>query len=36
VTVIYDKKFPPCSGCAHPRFKAVRLAKHIDLHEHFK
>ena len=36
VTVVYGKKFPPCGGCAHPRFKAVRLAQHIEQNEHFK
>ncbi|HTW83950.1 MAG TPA: hypothetical protein VMD91_07785 [Candidatus Sulfotelmatobacter sp.] len=36
VTVIYDKKFPPCNKCGNrPRFKAVRLARHIDSHENF-
>jgi hypothetical protein len=36
VTVIHGKRFPPCRDCMHPRFKAVQLAKHIELHEHFK
>ena len=37
VTVIFGKTFPPCKGCGnHPRFKAVRLAQHIDLNDNFK
>jgi len=36
VTVIYAKKFPPCGKCAHPRFKAVRLAQHIERSDYFK
>lgn len=36
VTVVYGKKFPPCNRCGeHPRFKAVKLAQHIDANEHF-
>lgn len=36
VTVVFGKKFPPCKGCgAHPRFKAVELAQHIEANEHF-
>jgi hypothetical protein len=36
VTCVYGKKFPPCHGCAHPRFVLVRAAHHIETHEHFK
>jgi hypothetical protein len=35
VTCIFGKKFPPCNGCEHPRFKLVRAAKHIEAHEYF-
>ncbi|HZY96215.1 MAG TPA: hypothetical protein VFE35_03850 [Candidatus Cybelea sp.] len=36
VTVIYQSKFPPCNKCGqHPRFRAVRLAHHIDNNEFF-
>lgn len=36
VTVVFGKRFPPCGKCQHPRFKAVRLAHHIEMHEDFK
>jgi hypothetical protein len=36
VTCVYGKTFPPCRGCKYPRFKLVRAAIHISLHEHFK
>lgn len=36
VTCIYRKHFPPCGGCAHPRFKLVRSAQHVEKNEHFK
>lgn len=36
VTCIFDKKFPPCRGCDHPRFTLVRAAQHIELHKEFK
>lgn len=36
VTCVYGKRFPPCRGCAHPRFILVRAAIHIDSHDHFK
>jgi hypothetical protein len=37
VTVVFGKKFPPCNHCGnHPRFKAVKLAQHIEQNEHFK
>ena len=37
VTVIVGKKFPPCNHCGdHSRFKAVRLAAHIEQNENFK
>ncbi len=36
VTVVFGKKFPPCRGRKHPRFKAVMLAQHIEHNEHFK
>jgi hypothetical protein len=36
VTCVYGKKFPPCRGCKHPRFKLVRAAQHIESNEHFK
>lgn len=36
VTCVYDKIFPPCRGCNHPRFKLVRAAQHIDSNENFK
>ena len=37
VTCVYGKIFPTCNtkGC-HPRFVAVRLAQHVESHEHFK
>jgi hypothetical protein len=36
VTCVFGKTFPPCRGCAHPRFKLVRPAQHIEANEHFK
>lgn len=37
VTVVFGKSFPPCRDCGdHPRFRAVRLAKHIENHDLFK
>lgn len=37
ITVIYGRQFPPCNGRGqHPRFKAVKLAQHIDANDHFK
>jgi len=36
VTVIAGKPFPPCRGCQHPRFVAVKLAKHIEEDPNFK
>ena len=36
VTCVFGKKFPPCGKCQHPRFKAVRLAQHIEQHDDFK
>ena len=36
VTCVYGKKFPPCRGCNHPRFKLERSAQHIASNEHFK
>jgi hypothetical protein len=37
VTCVFGKKFPPCNHCgAHPRFKAVRFAQHVEANEHFK
>lgn len=37
VTVVFGKRFPPCKGCGdHPRFKAVKLAQHIEHNDHFK
>ncbi|MGA7792633.1 MAG: hypothetical protein WCA19_06295 [Candidatus Acidiferrales bacterium] len=36
VTCVNGKKFPPCSGCNHPRFILVRAAHHIETHEFFK
>jgi len=36
VTCVYGKTFPPCHDCAHPRFKLVRAAHHIETHEYFK
>jgi hypothetical protein len=36
VTCVYGKKFPPCRGCKHPRFKLVRGAIHVEQNEHFK
>jgi hypothetical protein len=37
VTVVYDKKFPPCNHCGdHPRFTLLRAAQHIDHNEWFK
>lgn len=36
VTCIYGKTFPPCHDCAHPRFKLVRAATHIERHKHFR
>ena len=36
-TVVFGKQFPPCNKCGdHPRFKAVKLAQHIEANEHFK
>ena len=36
VTVVRGRKFPPCNHCGdHPRIKAVKLAQHIDVNEHF-
>jgi len=37
VTVVFGKKFPPCNHCGgHPRFRAIRLAEHIEVNQHFK
>lgn len=36
VTCVFGKPFPPCNGCAHPRFELVRAAIHISSNEHFK
>ncbi len=36
VTVIFGRRFPPCRGCANPRFKLVRGAVHIASNRHFK
>lgn len=36
VTCVYGKRFPPCHGCAHPRFVLQRAAQHIEQNEHFK
>ncbi|MGF7181646.1 hypothetical protein HDF11_003167 [Tunturiibacter psychrotolerans] len=36
VTCVYGKRFPPCRGCAHPRFVLVRAAHHIETHELLK
>ena len=37
VTVVWGKKFPPCNHCGNsPRFKAVKLAQHIDQNDQFK
>jgi hypothetical protein len=37
VTVLYGKRFPPCNRCGQqPRFYPVRLAHHIEGHEHFE
>jgi hypothetical protein len=36
VTCVFGKRFPPCRGCDHPRFRLVRAATHVESHEHFK
>lgn len=36
VTCVFGKKFPPCRGCSHPRFKLVRAAQHIESNDNFK
>ena len=36
VTCVHGKRFPPCRGCQHPRFKLVKAAQHIDGDAHFK
>ena len=36
VTCVRGKRFPPCRGCAHPRFQLVHAAHHIETHELFK
>lgn len=36
VTCIFGKKFPPCRGCTHPRFKLKEAAIHIENHDWFK
>jgi hypothetical protein len=36
VTCVYGKRFPPCRGCQHPRFKLVRPAQHIEQNDNFK
>jgi hypothetical protein len=37
VTVILDKRFPPCNECGdRPRFKAQRLAHHVENIDVFK
>ena len=36
VTCIFNKIFPPCRGCDHPRFKLIYAAQHIESHEHFE
>lgn len=35
VTCVYGKKFPPCRGCAHPRFVLKQAAVHIELDDWF-
>ncbi|CAJ9144335.1 MULTISPECIES: hypothetical protein [pseudomallei group] len=36
VTCVYGKKFPPYKGCgAHPRFKLLHAARHIELDSNF-
>jgi hypothetical protein len=36
LTCVAHKVFPPCRDCAHPRFKLVRKAIHVEIHESFK
>lgn len=36
VTCVKGKKFPPCAGCDHPRFKLKHAAEHIEDHSAFK
>jgi len=37
VTCIEGRKFPPCRGCGkNVEFRAVKLATHIEDHQHFK
>lgn len=36
VTCVYNKTFPPCRGCDHPRFTLQRAAQHIESNEWFK
>jgi len=36
VTVVFGTRFPPCRNCDHPRFKAVRLARHIETSKYFE
>ena len=36
VACVFDKPFPPCRSCDHPRFILLRAAQHIGSNEHFK
>jgi hypothetical protein len=36
VTCVYGRRFPPCRGCNHPRFRLKYAAIHIDSHDDFK
>ena len=35
VTCVEGKRFPPCSGCKHPRFLLARAAQHVEAHPLF-
>ena len=37
ITVVSGRKFPPCRSCGeHPRYKAVRLAMHMERNEYLR
>lgn len=36
VTCVYGKRFPPCNHCGeNVRFKALKIARHIETNENF-
>jgi hypothetical protein len=35
ILCVYGNIFPPCGGCAYPRFKLIRMAELVEMDEHF-